>query len=152
MSKPSAGRRRAAALAAVLLATLLAGCAGAAPDPDSGRAPKVIRISRSASAGESVAPSRCPAGLHGCRSVEGRIVFVEAHDPDGDGDAHFVILDAQGITLPGLTAVKVTRRLRPRPLPGFGDLISAAGPMQTGSHGEEEIHAREVHVAAGAGR
>lgn len=96
---------------------------------------------------ETVEPSTCPAGLPGCRSARGRIAYVERVDPDGDGDAHFVIADAQGITLPGLTAIDVRRGLRPHPLPGPGDLISAAGPVQTGSHGQSQIHAIELHVA-----
>jgi hypothetical protein len=97
-------------------------------------------------AAEEVAPSRCPAGSPSCRSVSGRIVFVERVDPDGDGDAHFVIVDPQGITLPGLTAIDVRKGLRPDPLPGLGDLISAAGPVQTGTYGQNQIHALELHV------
>jgi hypothetical protein len=97
---------------------------------------------------EHVAPSQCPAGLPSCRSTEGRIVYVEKVDPDGDGDAHFVVVDPRGITLPGLTAIDVRKGLRPDPLPGIGDLVSAAGPVQTGSYGQSQIHALELHVAA----
>lgn len=96
---------------------------------------------------ETVAPSHCEAGRPSCRTAEGRIVYVERIDPDGDGDAHFVIADPQGITLPGLTAIDVRRGLRPHPLPDPGDLISAAGPVQTGSYGQSQIHALELHVA-----
>lgn len=95
----------------------------------------------------AVEPSHCPAGHPACRTTVGRIVYVEAVDPDGDGDAHFVIADPQGITLPGLTAIDVRKGLRPRPLPGPGDLVSAAGPVQTGSYGQDQIHALELHVA-----
>lgn len=95
---------------------------------------------------ERVAASHCPPGLRGCRTTKGRIVYVERIDPDGDGDAHFVVVDPQGITLPGLTAVDVRRGLRPQPLPGPGDLISAAGPVETGSFGQSQIHALELHV------
>lgn len=95
----------------------------------------------------SVAPARCPAGVGECRSATGRIVYVERVDPDGDGDAHFVIADPQGITLPGLTAIDVRAGLRPKPLPGPGALISAAGPVQTGSYGQRQIHALELNVA-----
>jgi len=97
---------------------------------------------------EVVTPAACPpeAGP-GCEAAEGRIVFVEAVDPDGDGDAHFVITDGGSITLPGLTAIDVRRGLRPEPLPGVGDLISAAGPVQTGSHGQSQIHALVLNVA-----
>jgi len=148
MAKRLTSGRRVAALGVALLALGLAGCAVATHKSDSGSTAKVIQVDGTGDAEEAVAPSRCPAGLHGCRTTEGRIVYVEAHDPDGDGDAHFVIVDSQGITLPGLTAVKVPRRLRPRVLPGLGDLIGAAGQVQQGSHGEEEIHAIEFHVAA----
>ena len=72
---------------------------------------------------------------------------MERVDPDGDGDAHFVIVDPQGITVPGATAIDVRAGLRPNPLPGVGDLVSAAGPVQTGSYGQSQIHALELHVA-----
>jgi len=96
---------------------------------------------------ETVTPSHCPPGLPSCRTTAGRITFVERVDPDGDGDAHFVVADPQGISLPGLTAIDVRAGLRPHPLPGIGDLISAAGPVQTGSYGQSQIHALELHVA-----
>jgi hypothetical protein len=96
---------------------------------------------------ETVQRAACPPGVLDCRSTRGRITYVERVDPDGDGDAHFVILDAQGITLPGLTAIDVRRGLRPHPLPGPGALISAAGPVQTGSYGQQQIHALELHLA-----
>jgi hypothetical protein len=102
-------------------------------------------------AAETVMASHCPPGLPSCRRAEGRITYVERVDPDGDGDAHFVIVDPHGITLPGLTAIDVSRGLRPHPLPGVGDLISAAGPVQTGSYGQSQIHAIELHVAGRSG-
>ncbi len=85
--------------------------------------------------------------MAGCRATEGLIVYVERVDPDGDGDAHFVILDPRSITGPGITAIDVRRGLRPHPLPGIGRRISAAGPVQTGSYGQSQIHALELHVA-----
>lgn len=137
-------------LAGIVGLVLASGCGGAeqgtttrapAPEADGGSA--------HGGAGEhaaTVAPSHCPAGLPDCRTAEGRIVYVERVDPDGDGDAHFVIVDPQGITLPRLTAIDVRKGLRPDPLPGPGDLISAAGPVQTGSYGQSQIHALELHV------
>jgi hypothetical protein len=110
-------------LVSVLIATVLA---GASPGP---------------------APSHCPPGHPACRETVGRIVYVERVDPDGDGDAHFVIRDPQEITLPGLTAIDVRKGLRPHPLPGPGDEVSAAGPVQIGSYGQHQIHALELHVA-----
>lgn len=100
---------------------------------------------------ETVMPSHCPDGHPACRETVGRIVYVEANDPDGDGDAHFVILDPQGITFRGLTSIDVRAGLRPHPLPGPGDLLSAAGPVQTGSFGQHQIHALVLHVGAGRG-
>jgi hypothetical protein len=132
-------------------ASLLAGCGNAGeeetakpqtkPNIDSSRGLAEDRAS------ERVAPSHCPQGVAECREAEGRIVYVERVDLDGDGDAHFVIADPQSITLPGVTAIDVRKGLRPRPLPEPGDLISAAGPVQTGSYGQSQIHALELHVA-----
>lgn len=130
---------------------LLAGCGedrgGAETTEEVSRPSAPQRDRQQPRAAEVVAPARCPAGLAACRSASGRIVYVERVDPDGDGDAHFVIADRQGITLPGLTAIDVRAGLRPQPLPGPGDLISAAGPVQTGSYGQSQIHALELHVA-----
>ncbi|HEX2085785.1 MAG TPA: hypothetical protein VHF89_08890 [Solirubrobacteraceae bacterium] len=89
--------------------------------------------------------ARCPRGVAGCRAVAGRVVFVEAVDPDGDGDLHVVIADG-GISLPGLTAVDVRPGLRPRRDPRVGDLATAAGPVQTGSYGQAQIHALRFAV------
>ncbi|HEY8502238.1 MAG TPA: hypothetical protein VIL21_06095, partial [Solirubrobacterales bacterium] len=120
-------------------APLLAGCGngseeaistGAAPaKPQKGTSKVPFRGLAEDGSAETVAPSHCPPGHLACRTTEGRIVYVERVDPDGDGDAHFVIADPQGITLPGLTAIDVRKGLRPKPLPGPGDLISAAGPV-----------------------
>jgi hypothetical protein len=146
---------RAAAVAILALGLVLAGCgvdeesAGTAALPDVvvvGGSPQRDAAKRGQSEPETVAPSHCPSGHPACRTTEGRIVYVERVDPDGDGDAHFVIADSQGITLPGLTAIDVRKGLRPRPLPGPGDLVSAAGPVQSGSYGQSQIHALELHV------
>ena len=89
-----------------------------------------------------VARSRCPEGVPGCRSVRGTVLYVERVDPDGDGDLH-VVVDAGSITLPGMTAIDVAPELRPRHDPRAGDRVSAAGPVQTGSYGQSQIHALE---------
>jgi hypothetical protein len=91
--------------------------------------------------------SGCPAGLANCRTAIGRIIYVERVDPDGDGDAHFVLASRSSITAPGLTVVDVRRSLRPSPLPGTGDRMSAAGPVYRGSYGQRQIEAVELHVA-----
>ena len=138
------------ALAGIVLLASLGGCGGGGETVSSSAERPLIEVTPPSSKGEppaeAVAPSRCPSGLDSCRTTEGRIVYVERVDPDGDGDAHFVVADRQGITLPGLTAIDVRKGLRPDLLPGPGDLVSAAGPVQTGSYGQSQIHALELHV------
>ena len=134
--------RRAAPLA---LALLLAGCAG-----DSGAEPAATSPgSDEATSSRSVAlePARCPPDLSGCQTSSGRIIYVEADDPDGDGDAHFVLVSRQAITGPGISVIDVKRSLRPSPLPGLGDRLSAAGPVYRGSRNQKQIEAVELHVA-----
>jgi len=138
-----------------ILLVLACGCAGtgdtteqsASHEERSAPVPDSPDPARERPAAATVAPSHCPPDLPGCRTAEGQIAYVESVDPDGDGDAHFVIVDPQGITLPGLTAIDVRRGLRPEPLPEVGDLISAAGQVQTGSYGQSQIHAVVLHVA-----
>lgn len=71
---------------------------------------------------------------------------MERVDPDGDGDAHFVLASREAITGPGITVVDVRRDLRPDPLPGRGDRLSAAGRVQRGSYGQRQIEAVAVQV------
>jgi hypothetical protein len=73
--------------------------------------------------------------------------YVEQIDPDGDGDAHFVLASEDSVTAPGLAVIDVERGLRPQPLPGPGDRVSAAGPVYRGSYGQRQIQADELHVA-----
>jgi len=135
--------RRAAPLA---LALLLAGCAGesdpAAP-PEPAPAPKPAPAERPV----ALEPARCPTGLAGCRTASGRILYVERVDADGDGDAHFVLASRDSITAPGISTIAVIRSLRPRPLPGPGDRLSAAGQVFHGRFGQKQIEAVELHVA-----
>jgi len=93
------------------------------------------------------APASCPSGLANCSTASGRILYVERVDPDGDGDAHFVLLSRHGISGPGISVIDVKRSLRPSPLPGPGDRLSAAGPVYRGSYGQRQIEAIELHVA-----
>ena len=89
-------------------------------------------------------PPACDPGADNCASASGSILYVERVDPDGDGDAHFVLLSDQAITAPGLSVIDVGPDLRQRPLPGPGDLLAAAGPVFTGSYGQRQIEATEV--------
>jgi hypothetical protein len=83
----------------------------------------------------------CPAGVPSCRSVSGRVVYVESVDPDGDGDLHVVLAGDNGVTGPGVTAVDVPRTLRPGRDPAIGDPVAAAGPVERGSYGQRQVHA-----------
>jgi hypothetical protein len=92
-------------------------------------------------------PATCPPGAGNCRAAAGRVLYVERVDPDGDGDAHFVLASRDSITGPGISVIDVRRSLRPSPLPGPGDRMSAAGPVHRGSYGQRQIEAVELHVA-----
>jgi hypothetical protein len=94
-----------------------------------------------------VKPATCPPGAGNCRAATGRVIYVERVDPDGDGDAHFVLASRDSITGPGISVIDVKRSLRPSPLPGRGDRMSAAGPVHRGSYGQRQIQAIELHVA-----
>ena len=89
----------------------------------------------------------CPAGAPNCERASGRIVYVERVDPDGDGDAHFVLVSGESITAPGVSVIDVEANLRPDPLPRPGDMLAAAGPVYEGSYGQRQIEAVAVRVA-----
>ena len=91
--------------------------------------------------------ARCPADLSGCETASGTVIYVERVDPDGDGDAHFVLASKESITFPGVSVIDVRKDLRPDPLPGPGDRVSAAGPVFPGSYGQSQIQAEVVNVA-----
>jgi hypothetical protein len=92
-------------------------------------------------------PPACDQGAANCAAASGTIIYVERVDPDGDGDAHFVLFSDQSVTAPGISVIDVERELRPHPLPGPGGLIAAAGPVYAGSYGQHQIQATEVEVA-----
>ena len=91
-------------------------------------------------------PLRCAEGSGNCSAAAGRIVYVERVDPDGDGDAHFVIASRDSVTGPGISVIDVRRDLRPSPLPRPGDWISATGPVYEGSYGQRQIEAVRIRV------
>ena len=88
----------------------------------------------------------CPNHAANCASARGTIVYVEAVDPDGDGDAHFILTSTQSITAPGVSVIDVEKSLRPHPLPRIGDRVAAAGPVYPGSHGQKQIQATVLRV------
>jgi hypothetical protein len=136
-------------LVAAVLAVAVSGCGG---DSDRTAAPDHVRATPTPTPAPTATPrsrlvrARCAPDATNCAAVSGRVLYVEAVDPDGDGDAHFVLLGGD-VTAPGVTAVDVERSLRPRRLPRPGDRVSAAGPVYTGSHGQQQIQATELHYA-----
>src|SRR4051794_19605018 len=110
-----------------LAAAMLIGC-GDDPAPQS--ASPAARPEPDTPAAKSTLPGRfhCPKSADNCATARGTIVYVEANDPDGDGDAHFVLRSKEAITLPGISVIDVEKELRPHPLPGIGDTVSAVGP------------------------
>lgn len=125
------------------MAALVAGCGDDEPDPPRGAS----HPDRTSSVKPKQPMAHCPSDLTGCRTATGRILYVERVDPDGDGDAHFVLASREGITGPGISVIDVRRDLRPHPLPGPGARLSAAGLVQTGSYGQRQIEAVRVRVA-----
>jgi hypothetical protein len=137
--------RRSAVLVAALLA--VGGCGSQPPpspaprasvdpprEPPPAPAPKRATVKR----------AHCSNAAGDCAAVTGRVIYVEAVDPDGDGDAHYVLAGGN-VTGPGVTVIDVEPSLRPRRLPRAGELVSAAGPVFTGSFGQRQIQAVELH-------
>jgi hypothetical protein len=144
---------RAAALAAALIPIALASCSGSSEPAPKVESPSPEVRSPSPKAHPEATPlhrAHCPPDLSNCKTASGRIIYVERVDPDGDGDAHFVLSSRQSITLPGVSVIDVEKSLRPHPLPVEGDRVSAAGPVYRGSFGQSQIQAIELHVARAA--
>jgi hypothetical protein len=124
-------------VSAVLLA---AGCGGEDARPRPAPADPPAAGARAGAKAPTVRRARCARDAANCAAVTGRVLYVEAVDPDGDGDAHYVLAGGS-VTAPGLSVIDVGRDLRPRRLPHAGELVSAAGPVHTGSHGQRQIEA-----------
>lgn len=141
----------------LIAAALLTGCGDEQPAATGVRAPRppssAPAEARDGESGRSEAsvlePARCPAGSENCEEASGTVLYVERVDPDGDGDAHFVLAGSAAITGPGISVIDVSADLRPDPLPGPGDALSAAGPVYVGSYGQRQIQADVVNVARG---
>jgi len=124
----------------------VAGCGGEPEPAPEANVPSAAtpQAAKPRAAQPSVRRARCPAAAANCAAVTGRVLYVEAVDPDGDGDAHYVLAGGD-VTGPGLSVIDVGPALRPRRLPRAGELVSAAGPVFAGSHGQRQIEARVVH-------
>ncbi len=146
------GARLATALVLGAVASLALGCQTKREPPSTGG--EGAAGSRSEPAPPAERPRRvsrrrtprCPRDAANCQRAGGRVLYVEAVDPDGDGDAHLVVASRQGITAPGLTIVDVKADLRPARLPRPGDWVGAAGPVFPGSRGQSQIEATRLRV------
>src|SRR3954471_9248284 len=104
-----------AAAASLALAAQMGGCGRERPTA-SRAAPAVTATTapaRRAADQAAVRRAHCPANAANCAAVTGRVLYVEAVDPDGDGDAHYVLLGG-AVTAPGVTIIDVGLTLRPR--------------------------------------
>lgn len=142
-------RMAAGLFAAGLVVTALAAGCGAGETPPEPKATKAERTRASdevaTSSDPAAVPVRCPDAAPGCEEAGGTILYVERVDPDGDGDAHFVVASSASITAPGISVIDVEADLRPRPLPRPGDALAAAGPVYEGSYGQRQIQAIEIN-------
>jgi hypothetical protein len=69
-----------------------------------------------------------------CEHVSGRVVWVQKHDPDGDGDRHLLII---GRLHPRI--VKLSAHLPLDRLPRIGAHVDAVGWLMTGASGRGEV-------------
>jgi hypothetical protein len=136
---------------ALLAAVAVLGAAGCGARPPGAAEPPRASPRASAEAPRKeprIHRAHCRQDVAGCAAVTGRVLYVEAVDADGDGDAHYVVAGGR-VTAPGLSVIDVERTLRPRRLPRPGELVSAAGPVYTGSYGQRQIEATELHHQRG---
>jgi hypothetical protein len=136
-----------AALGISLLLAVACGCGGESSATPTEPEPASTTTVQKPPPAKQVPRVPCPPDLVGCRSARGTIIYVERVDPDGDGDAHFVLASRDSVTLPGISVIDVAVDLRPHPLPGPGDQLAAAGQVQTGSYGQSQIHAVALRTA-----
>jgi hypothetical protein len=99
----------------------------------------LLAMTLATAAGHPAAP-RCPPDVAGCRAAQGRVIALQSVDPDGDGDLHLILASSTSITLPGVTVLDISKRLRPKHDPRIGDWAAGAGPVQRGSYRQRQIH------------
>jgi hypothetical protein len=97
-----------------------------------------------AAAGSAGPTPSCPPHPVNCQAAGGRVIAIQSHDPDGDGDLHVILASRSSITLPGITVLDVNKHLRPRRDPLVGDWAAGAGPVYSGSYGQKQIQVDKV--------
>ncbi|WP_445148173.1 hypothetical protein [Baekduia sp. Peel2402] len=92
------------------------------------------------------APCRADSGVGRdhttCVRVAGRVVWIQKHDPDGDGDRHLIV-----ITRLHPRIVKVPRDFPLRHLPSLGSWVDATGWVVVGASGHNELEPRLMHAS-----
>ena len=129
------------------MAGAVAGCGGGEGEGPSGSDSSTTTNASVPDPPPALRAPPCPADASNCERASGRILYVERVDPDGDGDAHFVLVSDESITAPGVTVIDVEASLRPDPLPRPGDMLAAAGPVYEGSYGQRQIEAVAIRAA-----
>ncbi len=81
-----------------------------------------------------------------CGHVAGRVVWIQHHDPDGDGDRHLIVV---GRLRPHI--VKIAPTLPVSHLPRVGTRIDAVGYVYRGASGKLEINAARLVPGGPAG-
>ncbi|HEY6759207.1 MAG TPA: hypothetical protein VI318_06940 [Baekduia sp.] len=69
-----------------------------------------------------------------CERVTGRVVWIQKHDPDGDGDRHLIVIARLHPRI-----VKLSIQLPVKTLPRIGSWIDATGWMMRGGTGHMEL-------------
>ena len=76
-----------------------------------------------------------PADGHfSCARVDGRVIWVQGKDPDGDGDRHVIVMARLRPRI-----VKFSRDFPLEETPGVGSRVTAVGWVQVGASGHNEI-------------
>lgn len=81
------------------------------------------------------------AGNFACSRVAGRVIWVQKHDPDGDGDRHLIVMARLHPRI-----VKLAKAFPLPSLPGIGAHVDAVGWVQVGASGHAEIDT--IHLVA----
>jgi hypothetical protein len=134
-------------LLTLLVAGAVAGCGGGEGEGPSGSDSSTTTNASVPDPPPALRAPPCPADASNCERASGRILYVERVDPDGDGDAHFVLVSDESVTAPGVSVIDVEAGLRPDPLPRPGDMLAAAGPVYEGSYGQRQIEAVAIRAA-----
>lgn len=92
-------------------------------------------------------PTARTEGKPTCAHVAGRVVWIQRHDPDGDGDRHLIVV---GRLHPRI--IKVPATLPVSHLPGIGTRIDAVGYLYRGSSGKLEVIATRLVPGGPTGR